>query len=122
MVQPQAWLGFIETKPFSRLWQKLQLTDADLLAVQLAILSAPKGFPLISGTGGVRKLRFARSTSSQGKSGGLRVCYAYFEKHQRVVLLLVYPKNVQENLTEAEKQHLRAALARIEQELDAPAT
>jgi hypothetical protein len=111
------WLGFIELKPFTRLWDGLRLTDDDLWLVQVAILCNPKGFPVIPGTGGLRKLRFSPRNTTSGKRGGMRVCYVYLEEHQRVILALVYPKSQKEDLSAGEKRIIRAALEQIEREL-----
>lgn len=111
------WLGFIELKPFTRLWDSLRLTDDDLWLVQVAILCNPKGFPVIPGTGGLRKLRFSPQNATSGKRGGMRICYAYLEEHRRVILALVYPKSQKDDLTEGEKRLIRGALEQIEREL-----
>jgi hypothetical protein len=119
--KPEDWLGFTEMKPFTRLWERLGLTDEDLQLIQTAIICAPKGNPIIPGTGGVRKLRFQRVGAHHGKSGGMRACYGYFDEYKKVVLFLVYPKNMKENIEDEEKKHLRNAMERIEKELGSPA-
>jgi hypothetical protein len=116
--RPEDWLGFTEMKPFTRLWQRLELTDEDLQLVQMAIMCDPSGPPVIPGTGRLRKLRFAPVGSAKGKSGGMRVCYAYFEEHQRVILALVYPKSQKEDLTAEEKAAIKTALEQIKKEFD----
>lgn len=51
------------------------LADADRRAIVEHLAAHPGAGDLIEGTGGVRKLRWARD--SRGKSGGVRVIY-YF--------------------------------------------
>ena len=68
---------FVELRGFSADWAKLDLTLDDLFELQNTILTRPRIFPAIPGTGGLRKLRFAQ-LRSQGKRGGARVCYAHF--------------------------------------------
>jgi hypothetical protein len=46
---------FIHTKIFDRLWTELGCNDDDLLELQKAICENPHGYPVIRGTGGVRK-------------------------------------------------------------------
>jgi hypothetical protein len=60
---------------------------------------------MISGTGGVRKTRL--KSSSRGKRGGFRVCYVDLANKERLYLLLIYPKNEQENLTMEDKKVLK---------------
>lgn len=116
--KPEDTLSFIETKAFTRFWQKLKLTDDDLLLVQILIMCHPTGPPVIAGSGGVRKIRFSPFSAPKGKSGALRLCYAYFERHHTVALGIVYPKGVQEDLSAAELQRIALAISEIEQELD----
>ncbi|MCL2016950.1 MAG: type II toxin-antitoxin system RelE/ParE family toxin [Defluviitaleaceae bacterium] len=60
----------------------------------------PTAHPVIKGTGGVRKMRF--SLSNTGKSGGIRVIYSDFPERGKVLLIKVYSKHEQEDLTESE--------------------
>lgn len=110
-------MGFTELKPFTRLWRQLGLTDDDLLAVQMAVIKDPQGSPVISGTGGLRKLRFSPRRSATGKRDAMRVCYVYFPIFRRVILTAVYPKNVQDDLSSDEKKVIRDAIGCIEKEL-----
>ncbi|HEY1377290.1 MAG TPA: hypothetical protein VGF55_10875 [Gemmataceae bacterium] len=115
--QPEDLLTFIELRPFTRRWQQLKLTDADLQALQILIMTRPHVGTVIEGTGGLRKMRFARLHGDTGKSGGLRVCYAYFEPVATIVLAIVYQKGEQDDLTAADKAALRSAVARVERSL-----
>ena len=60
---------------------------------------------IIQGTGGLRKIRFARS--GKGKSGGARVIYYYHNDTRPILLLLIYAKADQDNLTDAQKAQLK---------------
>lgn len=60
----------------------------------------------ITGTGGLRKLRWAGK--GKGKRGGLRVIYYFYNESAPVFLLTVYGKGVQEDLTPAQKTKLTA--------------
>lgn len=70
----------------------MKLTDEDLAALQIAIMCRPRAGDLISGTGGLRKLRFAPGGWKSGKSGALRVCYVFLEKYGMVLLCLAFSK------------------------------
>lgn len=69
------------------------------------IAQDPEAGDLITGTGGFRKVRFARPGA--GKRGGVRVIY-FYGKHG-VFLYMVYAKNELANLTAAQKHMLHEA-------------
>src|SRR5258706_9819388 len=89
------WARFIELPYFVNKWQHLGLDDNDLRALQVLLTVQPKLAPIMEGTGGLRKLRFARSGEGRGKSGSFRIGYAYFEDFGVVALMAVYAKNDQ---------------------------
>lgn len=64
----------------------------------------------ISGTGGVRKLRWAGK--GKGKRGGLRAIYYFCNESAPIFLLTVYGKGVQEDLTPDQKNKI-SALAKV---------
>ena len=59
---------------------------------------------LMTGTGGIRKLRWGRS--GQGKSGGVRVIYYYHDGRLPLYLLTLFGKNEQPNLSKAQRNDL----------------
>jgi hypothetical protein len=65
----------------------------------------PRAGRIIKGTGGLRKVRIARP--GKGKSGGTRVIYYYHNEGTPLLLLLIYAKATQDNLTAAQKAQLR---------------
>jgi hypothetical protein len=71
----------------------------------------PKAGVLIKGTGGIRKLRWARS--GQGKRGGLRVIYYFHSEMMPLYLLSLFGKSEKENISDDEK----ALMARLVREL-----
>ncbi|QEH36212.1 Toxin HigB-2 [Aquisphaera giovannonii] len=95
----------------------LGLTDDDLRSLQLAILEGPTRYPVISGTGGLRKIRFAPTRGGRGKSTSHRVCYACFLADGVVVLAMVYSKDEASDLTARQRREIAAALTMIEEEL-----
>lgn len=60
----------------------------------------------ISGTGGVRKVRFA--ASGRGKRGGARIIYYYLDDDMPVYALLAYAKNAKTDMTPDEKKAVRS--------------
>ena len=109
-------ISFIETRRFTSLWDEFDLKVEDLIRLQDQIGVDPTANPVISGTGGLRKIRFASLAGNRGKRGAFRVGYAYFEEYGIVVLVLVYPKNRMGNLMPAEKKLVKAILQLSEKE------
>ena len=92
----------------SKVGKTIQPEERDELIIYLA--SNPKSGEEISGTGGIRKLRWAGK--GKGKRGGLRVIYYFYNDSAPVFLLTVYGKGEQETLTDEQKSQL-TALAQI---------
>jgi len=105
--QPLAYNGavwFIETPVFSHQLSQV-LSDDEYRALQTALALRPEQGPLISGSGGLRKLRWM--LRGRGKRGGLRVIYFWDSAVSAVYLLFLYRKNRQEDLTPAQLKLLR---------------
>ena len=84
----------------------------------MTILETGASQPVISGTGGMRKIRFASSGSSQGKRSAFRVCYCLFPDHGIVLLTTVYGKNEKADLTAKDRAAIGQVIAAIAQALD----
>jgi hypothetical protein len=59
---------------------------------------------VMAGTGGIRKLRWARQ--GMGKSGGVRVIYFFHNAGMPLYALTIYGKGEKDNLTAAERNEL----------------
>lgn len=105
---------FVYTEPFHKCWKAMGLSDNDLLSLEEILLKNPHMGDVIEGTGGARKLRI-QLNDNRGKSGG-RVIYLDVFETERLYLLFVYPKNVQENLTPEQKKTIAAMISRIKGE------
>jgi hypothetical protein len=116
--EPSRWLRIIQTGPFLKKWSSLGLSDDDLLQLEVEILKGPELHPMVKGTGGVRKIRFAQPAAGRGKSGAYRVCYAYFGRRGMVFLLTAYGKNERANLTKAEQTAIAVMLRDIEKSIE----
>lgn len=99
---------FIQTNQFMREWELLGFKDSDLRRLELEIMKNPSAYPVIQGTGGLRKMRF--SFESKGKRGGIRVCYVDFVLEESIYLITVYPKSKKDNLNESEKNDIKRAI------------
>lgn len=117
LLDPKDWLNFVQLDPFPRAWKRLGLGDDALRGLEIAIMTNPAEAPVIRGTGGLRKLRFSPEGWQVGKSGALRVCYAYFQEFGLVALVTAYEKSRQDNLTDQERNVIRDLLREIERYL-----
>ncbi len=88
-------ISFIETKLFTRLVQEY-LSDDEYSKLQEALVANPEAGPVIRGSGGIRKLRWA--APGRGKRGGIRVIYFLRNRQGQIWMLTLYPKNVAENI------------------------
>ena len=102
---------FIHTKIFDRLWESIGCDDDDLAELQKAICENPQGYPVIRGTGGVRKIRI--SLEERGKSGGARVLYVDFVVKGVVGLLYAYSKGKKVTITDKERKILKDMVDRL---------
>jgi len=96
---------FIHTKIFDKLWEAIGCNDDDLAELQKTICKNPKKYPVIKGTGGIRKIRIPLDGS--GKSSGARVLYIDFEKRSVVGLLYTYSKGVKIIINNNERKILK---------------
>ena len=92
-----------ETPEYIRQVEKLLSSDerSDLI---LYLAAPPRAGDLIEGTGGVRKLRWARG--GRGKSGGVRVIYYVHSEAMPLYLLTLFAKSERANLSKAERNAL----------------
>lgn len=93
----------VEIPEYLRRAAKL-LTDGERGDLVEYLAAYPKAGDLMQGTGGVRKLRWARA--GRGKSGGVRVVYYFHSEAMPLYLLTVFAKNERANLTKAERNDL----------------
>jgi mRNA-degrading endonuclease RelE of RelBE toxin-antitoxin system len=99
-----------ETESFRRkVSQLLSGNEKDELIVYLSM--HPNAGVLIKGTGGIRKLRWARS--GRGKSGGVRVIYYFHSQEMPLYLLTLFGKNEKANITKEEKNILSMMVRKL---------
>lgn len=106
---------FIQTKEFTKNWDRLGLCDEDLRRLELDIMENPSSAPVIKGTGKLRKMRFA--IGNKGKSGSTRVCYVDFVVKKTIYLITVYPKNEKDNLSFEERKTIKGLIEELEDSL-----
>ena len=81
------------------------------MAMEFFIACAPEDHPVIPGSGGFRKARWARR--GQGKSGGFRVIYYFLVEPGRIYMTAIYAKSRQEALSAADQNALAKLAAQI---------
>ena len=86
----------VETSIFTRQVQQL-LTDDEYRELQKVLVNRPDVGSLIVGSGGLRKIRWARQGS--GKRGGVRVIYYWAVSQEQILMLFMYPKGERDDLT-----------------------
>ena len=94
----------IETSVFTRQVQKL-LTDDEYRELQMGLSQRPDMGRVIVGSGGLRKVRW--NVRGRGKRGGARVIYYWAVREDQLLMLLIYAKSQQEDLTPDQLRVLR---------------
>jgi len=98
------FMVIVETPIFTK--QVLStLSDDEYRLLQQALLERPDAGKVIPGSGGLRKLRW--SVEGRGKRGGVRMIYYWFTEQSAVLLLFMYPKNIQDDLTSDQLKKLK---------------
>lgn len=87
---------------------KAILTEAERTALVAHLGANPEAGQLVPGTGGVRKIRWG--TPGQGKRGGARVIYYYYNESIPLFALDIYAKNQKTDLSAADKRSLKRLL------------
>ena len=98
----------IETPSFLRDAKKL-LDDDEQKELISFLAYNPTAGNVLKGTGGVRKVRWAREGG--GKSGGFRVIYFFHSLEIPLFALAVFAKNEKTNVSQLERNILRRLAA-----------
>jgi len=98
---------FIESSLFAKMVYDY-LTEDDYTAFQQFLQKQPDAGDVVKGSGGVRKLRWARAGA--GKSGGVRVCYYTRNAAGQILLLVIYAKSARASIPGAVLKQLKDLL------------
>ena len=111
-------IELVYTPPFTndirRFVKRGSLHPADLEDFKRLLTEDPQLGVIVQGTGGLRKARL--KSASSGKRGGFRVCYYYYIIHGQIILLAVYAKNEQDDLSPNERRKFKDIIEKINQE------
>jgi len=72
------------------------MKDEEYRLFQAYLMENPEKGNIISGSGGVRKIRWA--INNKGKSGGVRVIYFWKERASEIWLLTLYAKSKKDTI------------------------
>ena len=94
----------VETQIFTK-QVLLLLSDEEYRLLQSVLANRPDAGVVIPSSGGLRKMRWGMT--GRGKRGGVRVIYYWAVKQERILMLLIYPKNVKDDMTQEQLKTLR---------------
>lgn len=89
-------LTVIETPLFAKLWPDYW-TDDERTGFAAFLAANPEAGDVIPQSGGCRKVRWSRA--GMGKQGGVRVIYFNRLAEGSIVLLVIYAKSAQDNIS-----------------------
>lgn len=96
----------IQMPPFSRYLDELiaqqKISQRDFETFEWNLIKNPQSGDVIPGLHGLRKTRL--KAANKGKRGGFRVDYLDIPECEKLYLIVLYAKNVQEDLSTEEKK------------------
>lgn len=98
-------MGIIETSIFTKRVKEV-LDNEQYRLFQLFLVQNPDAGSVIKDSGGIRKIRWAGS--GRGKRGRTRILYFWFNKDDTILLLFVFKKNEQDDLTKEQLKLLKS--------------
>lgn len=99
----------VETPIFTKLISEI-MSDDEYKELQEALVIKPDLGVLIKNSGGLRKIRW--SVDGRGKRGGVRIIYYWMTANEQLYMMYIFPKNAQDNLTDAQTKALRQIVER----------
>jgi mRNA-degrading endonuclease RelE of RelBE toxin-antitoxin system len=97
-------MKIVETTVFTRRVSKL-LSDDEYRLLQQALILRPELGNIITGSGGIRKVRW--SVGSSGKRSGIRVIYYWAVAQDTILMLFIFGKNERSDLTSEQIKMLK---------------
>lgn len=94
----------VETLDFTDVISKYFEEDEAYLHLQNFLLENPNAGDVIAGSGGIRKARWSDTRRKKGKRSGLRIIYLYLPEFERILLIDVYDKSEQDDLSAQDRK------------------
>jgi hypothetical protein len=94
----------VETPIFTRQVERL-LTDDEYRELQTTLVQRPSIGQVIPGSGGLRKVRWR--LRGKGKRSGARVIYYWAVAQDRLLMLFIYAKTKQDDLSHGQLQIMK---------------
>lgn len=88
----------VETPAYIKQATRIGLTAAEMVQIKLYLSENPEAGDIIRGSGGVRKVRFARQNT--GKSGGVRLFTFFWTVDAPLFIMWVIAKTKQDNISQ----------------------
>ena len=98
-------MKIVETSVFTKRVKNL-IPEEEYRKFQNELILNPERGKIIKGSGGLRKIRW--SIPGKGKSGGVRVIYYFVIQRETILMLFVYTKSDQEDLTKDQLKILKS--------------
>ena len=98
-------MKIVETPVFTKRVKTL-IPEEEYRKLQNELILNPEKGKIIKGSGGLRKIR--QSIPGKGKSGGVRVIYYFVIQRETILMLFVYTKSDQEDLTKDQLKILKS--------------
>lgn len=106
---------FVRLFEFEKNCKYIGLGEDDVREIENRIIENPTIGYMIRGTGGIRKFRIV--LPNRGKSGGARVVFVDFASFSKTYLLTAFAKGDMDNLSQAERNELKALVGTLKDEL-----
>jgi mRNA-degrading endonuclease RelE of RelBE toxin-antitoxin system len=102
-------MKIIETTVFTKRL-RVFLKEEEYRKLQNELILNPRKGKIIRGSGGFRKIRW--SIPGKGKSGGVRIIYYWVKIKEIILMLFIYSKNEQDDLTNEQLNILKSIVER----------
>ena len=100
-------MQFVEFPHFTK-WVEGNLSDDEYREIQEELIKNPRKGDIIAHGHGLRKLRWG--FKGKGKSGGVRIIYYLWLSHEEFLMIYIYPKSEQEDLSHEQLRILAKAV------------
>ncbi|MEM9347711.1 MAG: hypothetical protein AAGB26_13950 [Planctomycetota bacterium] len=109
-LKPRDFLRFIQLGTFQEDWERLEMTDDDLMTLEVMIMAGPDEIQPVDGTGGFRLCQFVPTPSRKERPNGINVGYAYFPESSVATLLVAADLNEPIGLTPQMKTQMKETI------------